>query len=248
MFTLFSHIYAKMMHEGACCMCAKVTNDVVLSGPFAGMRYQRSALVSYCPKALGTYELELTPLIERLCSMPFELIINVGAAEGYYSIGLARRNPQAKVVTFEADERIRQVLRKMIQLNGMADRIAIKGFCDTDSLRNALSDPGLRLVVMDIEGAESSLLDPVKIPYLSDIYILVEIHDFVSRDLAQTIRTRFQQSHQITEIWSKPRKLSDFPRVPSSKQRFLRFDRLLELSLREGRPEPMRWLYLEPIT
>ena len=50
---------------------------------------------------LGTYEKELNSVIEEACAAHPSLIVDVGAAEGYYACGMALRNPQARVVAFE---------------------------------------------------------------------------------------------------------------------------------------------------
>src|SRR5437660_11467263 len=78
------------------------TANQVRQGPFAGMRYIDRAIGSaYLPKLLGTYECELAAIIEEVCARGPRLIIDLGAAEGYYAVGLALRNPQARVVGFE---------------------------------------------------------------------------------------------------------------------------------------------------
>ena len=79
--------------------------ETVLSGPFKGMRYplRSSGQGGLLPKLLGTYERELSPAIERLISDRPTLVVNVGAAEGYYAVGLALRAPQAQVIAFEME-------------------------------------------------------------------------------------------------------------------------------------------------
>src|SRR6266446_5569422 len=68
------------------------TGGRVPKGPFAGMRYIDNAFGSaYVPKLLGIYERELNDCIERACALSFPLIIDIGAAEGYYAIGMALR-------------------------------------------------------------------------------------------------------------------------------------------------------------
>jgi len=49
-------------------------------------------------KLLGTYEKELQDAIRALEKKRFGRIINVGAAEGYYAVGLARNFPNVPVV------------------------------------------------------------------------------------------------------------------------------------------------------
>lgn len=106
------------------------TGSRVLKGPFAGMNYVSHAVGSaYIPKLLGIYERELTPCVEAICRRNPSLIVDVGAAEGYYAVGLARRNPAARVICFELDPRGRDALAEMSRINGVGDRISIRGLC-----------------------------------------------------------------------------------------------------------------------
>ncbi len=90
----------------------------VYSGPFTGMRYGPTAVGSaYIPKLLGTYERELAPLIEQACSQSPRWIVDIGAAEGYYAVGLAMRNKSAQVIAFEDEERGRVSLLRTAELN-----------------------------------------------------------------------------------------------------------------------------------
>ena len=50
------------------------------------------------------------------------MIVNVGAGEGYYAVGLARRAAGAQVVAFEIDPLRRLWCRKMAGANGVGLR------------------------------------------------------------------------------------------------------------------------------
>jgi FkbM family methyltransferase len=96
------------------------TGRRVAKGPFAGMRCIVGSVGSaYIPKLLGIYERELNGCVEKACALNFPLIVDIGAAEGYYAVGLARRNPKARVVAFEMAEKGRAALREMAGLNGV---------------------------------------------------------------------------------------------------------------------------------
>jgi hypothetical protein len=53
------------------------------------MRYAqvRATCSSVLSKLLGTYESELHPVLHEILIKPYELIVDVGSAEGYYAIG-----------------------------------------------------------------------------------------------------------------------------------------------------------------
>lgn len=224
------------------------TGYQVHSGPFSGMKYLGASVGSqYFPKILGTYEKELHSTIEKLGSMHFDHVVNVGAGEGYYAVGLARRMPEAGVIAFESDAAGQQIMRRMAQINGVQTRVIVHGLCDIPAFSSCFRRSRNCLVFMDAEGAESLLLDPRVIPELSEVHILVELHDFIFRQIGDLITTRFQESHRITEIVSEPRTLADYPLpLPALKAALLK--KYLLRAISEDRPGQMRWFCLEPRT
>lgn len=216
---------------------------VVLSGPFKGLRYPSYGIGSeYFPKLLGTYELELHETFESLARRTFEEIIVVGAGEGYYVGGLARRFPGAGIVCFEADPYGQASVARMAEENGFSGRLTNRGFCHPEDLRAVLTGDGQPLVVMDVEGGERQLLDPVAIPALRGAVIVVEVHDCFEPDLDGLLRARFAESHDLEDILSRPRTQADAQALPLDDG--LRA-RLLPL-MQEGRPAQMRWFVLIP--
>ena len=107
----------------------------VAQGPFQGMQY---VALAYCsevlPKLVGTYECELISAIEAICQAGCDRIVDIGAAEGYYAVGMALRNPAAGIVGFEMNASARYYLRRLAQRNGVSDRISIRGECSMESL------------------------------------------------------------------------------------------------------------------
>src|SRR5919198_4691601 len=75
----------------------------VSGGPLAGLTYPDTEPLSVAPKLLGVYESELHAAIEDAIRADPAVIVNVGAADGYYAVGLARRCRQARVIAYEAD-------------------------------------------------------------------------------------------------------------------------------------------------
>jgi hypothetical protein len=210
------------------------------------MRYTSGSICSAnSPKLLGVYEIELKPIFDSLWPLAFPQIVIVGAAEGYYAVGCALRWPSARVVAFESSAEGRELLGQVVDLNGVKDRIEIRGHCSAESLRETLAASGTGLLIMDVEGGETDLLDQTLLGALSAYHLIVEVHDFVDPGIADCLRKRFQPSHQIQEIWTRPRKLSDFE-IPSSPPLRWYMLRGLRASSKEYRPGQMRWFYLAP--
>ncbi|MFM9058541.1 MAG: hypothetical protein ACKOSQ_05410 [Planctomycetaceae bacterium] len=212
----------------------------VLTGPFAGMRYGTdSTCGTLGPKLLGTYERELAPVVERIVAAGRGRIIDVGAAEGWYAVGLLTRLPAARGVAFESTAGGRALLRDMALANGVADRLDIRGHCGVAELAATVEAFRPDLVVCDAEGAEREILDPIAIPRLAGIDMLVEIHDFIDPATGAALERRFRHTHTIERIATRPRRAADVPAVGgfSPSERLTLADEL--------RPCRMEWFWLQ---
>lgn len=191
----------------------------VMSGPFKGMRYPKGIVAGNAlhSKYLGIYEKELHFVWDKLRDSEFSKVIDVGAAEGYYVIGSALRFPDAQILAFEAGIDGQAIIRKMAQFNNVDSRVKVAGYCYLDDLTTAISNTDERvLIIMDIEGGEFQLLDPIKIPQLRKATILVETHDFNVPNCSKIIFERFSPSHKIEVVSSCNRAHEDLPfRCPS---------------------------------
>jgi hypothetical protein len=231
------------------------TGDRVRGGPFAGMHYPDRAINSaYLPKLLGSYERELNGVVEEVCALSPELIIDVGAAEGYYAVGFARRNPEARVIAFEATRLGRSALERTARLNGVLSRVRVAGRCQIAELQEAIgacacgcrSGHGCRAVVIcDVEGDERKLLDPTIVSGLKDAWVLAETHEFVQPGVTEELRRRFGATHRVEEIRQQPRSAKEFPYgtlwtalLPRS---------YLKWAVSEWRPSLMSWLWMKPL-
>lgn len=184
----------------------------VLAGPFEGMRYVRSSCGSaLLPKLLGTYENELHPAIERLCRLGADVIVDVGAAEGYYVVGMARRAPGARVIGFETNRVGRVLTRRLARVNGVSARVSTRGYCEHEGLREALEGARAPVVICDIEGAELDLLDPREVPALRRCALLVELHEGAKPTERGVLSGRFDETHTIAFVPLAPRSIADLP-------------------------------------
>ena len=174
-----------------------------LGGPFAGMKHVRCGFGG-CTinRLLGLYESELHESVDRLRRWRPDRIVNIGAAEGYYAVGLTNLMPNAAVIAFEGDEFARFLLRKAVAANDLAENVEIRGWCGISSLESALDGYSRPSLFVDCEGFEDELLDPIKVPALRHAAIIVELHDMFVPGVDETIRERFEKTHEIVEICS----------------------------------------------
>jgi len=209
----------------------------VAAGPFAGMRYVRRARGSQlAPKLLGTYEKELHAILEEVLKVPYERVLDIGCAEGYYAVGLALRLPQAVVNAYDIDPEALGLLDELAQLNGVQDRIVPGRLCDHSELNRYRSDRCL--VVCDIEGGEYDLLRPDLADSLLGYDILVEVHDGPSASrIRDALEARFQASHEITFVKYAGRTANDATSVSSlarRKSRLLAVDEMRTYGIEWG--------------
>jgi hypothetical protein len=186
----------------------------VRRGPFAHLRYPTLAAAgsTLIPKLLGSYEREIQPAVEELCERGARLIVNIGAAEGYYAVGLAQRMPDARVVAFEANPNGGRLLQEMARVNGVSDRVEVRGFCHPEDLRALPLGPGT-LIVSDCEGGEYPLLDPVAVPALAQCDMLVEIHRTRGKDPTTYWPRLLSATHDLAFINVRGREPDDYPEL-----------------------------------
>lgn len=200
----------------------------------------------YVPKLLGIYEQELHEAVEWACSKGIDHVIDIGAAEGYYAVGMAFRLPEAAITAFETTTAGQDAVAELAELNDLGSRVEILGKCEVTDLRRALSRGVKPLIICDVEGYEETLMDTKKIPALAKAHILLELHDFVQRGLSEALRERFTSTHQITQIWQEERSADVFPfrtwQTPLIPRAYI------ENELTEFRPERMSWFWMKPLS
>lgn len=171
----------------------------ILGGPFAGMDYVGEATEgALAPRLLGSYESELHPAIARFAGQDLDCVVDVGCAEGYYAVGLARLMPGVTVYAYDIVEKARRACAELAAKNGVADRVVVRetftpeGFEEFADRRT--------LVMMDVEGAEDDLLRPDLSPALAKMSLIVETHDVYRPGVLQRIQARFSATHDIQRL------------------------------------------------
>lgn len=221
------------------------TKRMVRQGPFKGMRYIRRSYGSvYFPKLLGIYEREIYPYLDRVIPRGHDVMVDIGVAEGYFAVGLAMRQP-APVVGFESNPDAARAANDMAELNGVRDRVEIKGLCTPSILQSTLEPAASPFLMCDVDGYETELLSAISVPALKKTTMLVEIHEFARPGVTAELFRRFGGTHAMEVVWQTPRSADDYPfrdgwveRIPV---------RWLRSQVEELRPHEQSWLWLEPL-
>lgn len=212
----------------------------VLYGPFAGLKYPalRSFGSTLYPKLLGSYEHELHPTLEVILRRPYNAVVDIGCAEGYYAVGLARHFPGATVYAYDTDAEALQQCVEMAALNGV--RVTPDGFCDRARLAG-LSLGDRALVVSDCEGYENELFDAALADQLRRHDFLIETHDFICIESTQNMLDRFSPTHHCVLVESVDDILKAYRYEFPERNNFTLAERRQLLG--EQRPTIMRWVF-----
>lgn len=212
---------------------------VIYQGPFAGMTYaSRTSEGALAARLLGTYESELHPHLAGFAAEGLDCIIDVGCAEGYYAVGLARMMPDVTVHAYDIDPAAREACRDLAEKNGVSDRVMIgERFAPADF---QAFDGRRCLVMVDTEGAEVDILDPEQGPALAGMNIIVETHNVFRRGALPTLHGRFIGTHEIERVDAQLKSIQ----LPDWFRDLPPLDHLL--ATWEWRMSPTPWLVMRP--
>lgn len=211
----------------------------IFGGPFAGMEYLTKATEgALMPRLLGTYESELHPHLTAFAAEGLDCVVDVGCAEGYYAVGLARLMPDTQVFAHDISEVARGYCAELAARNAVSDRVIIGGeFKPEDFERFA----GRRVLVMlDAEGAEVDILQPERSPALAGMNLIVETHDVFRKGALATMMERFSPTHDIVRVDQQPKAFE----MPAWMRDMTHLDQLL--AVWEWRLRPTPWLIMRP--
>jgi len=224
------------------------TKSVVSGGPFNGMRYIEDSFCSaLMPKLLGVYECELHNSLETAIAWRPDAVLDIGAAEGYYAVGLARRLPSAQIIAFEADAGARGQLTQLASLN-TCDNMRICGLATVEALQKSLATlpaSAKVLVVCDCEGAEVEVLQPGEVRWLQKAMIICELHEFLQPGVESLMALRFRNTHRVEFIAAQPRLRDDYRHLAGS-IRWLPA-KWIQMIIGEDRPPGMKWMVATPL-
>jgi precorrin-6B methylase 2 len=212
----------------------------VMCGPFAGMLLSDALadVDAAAPKLLGSYEEEISEVFLRAIEDGIRTFVDVGCADGYYAVGMAYAAPALTTHAFDIAASARDLCRRTAVLNGVTERVRVRGRCDGHAL--SLLDLNEALVLIDIEGAEAAFLDEETARLLGRSHVVVEVHEDEVPGMGDQLVARFAATHAVRRVAQAPRTPSDHPGLAG-----LPHDAAV-LALSEHRGPQLYWLVLTP--
>tara|TARA_B100000768_G_scaffold162457_1_gene163073 strand:- start:303 stop:1139 length:837 start_codon:yes stop_codon:yes gene_type:complete len=231
----------------------KVLNKIILEhghqvayGTFKGMKLSKNTYWSkndIITHILGVYEKHVLKKIIEFSKKGNYPFIDIGAADGYFAIGMAFSETFKKIYAFEIDEEGRRSLNRNIENNFCKDKVVVDIEANFETLKEIVDKNKSAVILIDIEGSEFDLLDDNLLQLLSNCYIVCELHPTLSANgfekqnmLINNAKAFFDVSIIQRESYS-PNKFSEL-------NEFTDEERLIAFG--EGRENNMNWLILEP--
>lgn len=197
------------------------------------------------PMLLGIYEREVLESLQQ-ASRAHDTVVDLGAADGYYGVGLVKSGMFQRSYCFELTARGQAAIKELAAANELENRVHVFGTADAGFCKLLVSE-GVKLdhsvVLCDIEGAEFETFTEETLAALRQSIVIIEIHDFLREDGPEqflALKRRASAWFAISEMRTGARDLSLFPEC----RRLSDSDRWLMAS--EGRGELMTWLRLDP--
>ena len=219
----------------------------VAYGPFKGLKLAAETWwvggIDRSSMLLGLYEREV---MESLAHVPgsHRTFIDIGAADGYFGIGVLVNRMFDRSYCFEASPLGQEVIKANAVLNGVADKVFVHGIATKDFFLSIPEEERSRAVLLvDIEGGEFDLFDEEQFLRWKDAIIIVEMHQHLvaaGTERMQRFKSMASRHFDVEVITMTGRDLSQFPELIGLADS----DRWLICS--EGRGWLMTWYRLNP--
>ncbi len=238
-------LYRRRLSRKVFALCG----GIIHQGPFVGMRWldhpgwgrsEQGAIV------LGLYEQEVS---QHLTNAPdrYRVFVDVGAADGYYAVGLLFNRTVDRCIAFESIPECRAAIARLAAENHVSDKITVLGTA-SDHFVDTLRAHGIKspetMFLIDIEGAEFELLTEEVFAFLKDSMIIVETHAHIylhPQAMIEQMIKAASSTHQVSSWYPGARN----PWVLKELESFSELDRWILCS--EGRTELQQWLRFDPL-
>ena len=227
-------------------------NNLVIHGPYKGMFFSENnhwGIGDLGPKIIGLYEFEVqNKLLDLVNNFKIENFVNIGAAEGYHAIGIAKKTKVQNFVLYEIDKKGQEILKDNILNNELKKNIEIENEANLNSIYelNKKFDFSKTLFLVDIEGSELNLFNDEILGLLKNSFLIIENHKFLLSEAKQNkyqeLINKFNDNFSMEIIRNTGRNVSQINEISNLSE-----NELMMISS-ESRPKMMEWFVLTPKT
>lgn len=230
----YRHVNSSTSKQFATDLIVKESKNKVISGPLAGMIWglpQNFWGYDIGTQLLGTYEEEIHEFIYEAIRNKPKVFVNLGCADGYYLIGIARLLPGVRSIGVDIENNALIAANE----NAIINNVLVETYLEVPK---NLPESGLWIV--DVEGAELHLLDPENNPELLSSFIIVETHPQEIPNVEEVLIERFEKTHEIQKAVSGGRNPNKFEFLAQQTD-------LVKWSIAgEDRLNSQSWLFFKP--
>jgi len=185
----------------------------VMAGPFKGLQYPafKAYTSSILPKILGTYESEIYDHIDTFLKKKYAQVIDIGAAEGYYAVGIARNMNTTPIICYDVNPQALAFCKKMGELNQI-NNLQVNGLFTTEHFEKYAYQNSL--IICDVDGYEKDLFPNTQIvEKLKFSDLIIETHDYIDPSITQNLIKVFSPTHDCVVIPYKSNKVDELPKA-----------------------------------
>ncbi len=227
----------------------KANGSSIIYGHFSDVKLPNSSFwnsIDHPSIILGLYEQEVIHFIVDSClTKNINLFVNIGAADGYYTVGLLKKKFVEKAICYELRKEGRDSILVNCELNNIdKSKIEIRGKASPDFYKDLPDNLTRAVILIDIEGFEFELLTQDALRSIRDAIIIIELHPHLFENGEAEILKLVERAESIFNIdFINPgsRNPHDF-----SELNFLS-DNDKWLLCSEGRAVRMNWMVLSPL-
>jgi len=218
----------------------------VAHGPFKGMTLGENVWWSAndrITQTLGIYEKHVLDMLIDFSSKETTKFIDIGAADGYFAVGMAFGDYFRDVHAFEISEEGQKHIKKNALRNKCKDRVTAYGEANLASLKGILNDEERAVVLIDIEGFEYDLLSLEMLSLLKKCFLVCELHPWM-------VECGNEKQEKLLRDASEYFDLSLIKRETYNPNQFVELDEFTDeerlIAVGEARRKNMNWLVLHP--
>lgn len=219
----------------------------VAYGPFKGMQLAEDVWWSKNDRTtqlLGIYEERVFTKLRYFAQHGAKTFIDIGAADGYFAVGMAYSGIYKNVFAFEIEERGRESIKENSVKNGCSGLVHVSGEACFESINGLIDKEQMKELLIDIEGGAYDFLSEEMLALLFGSFVICELHPFLIEDgvaaqnnLLERASTKFQTELIMRESYS-PNSFSELSDLSDE-------ERLIAVG--EERAKNMQWLVLTPL-